>query len=382
MVLRIITFLVTSFLACPSMAASPSVDSHGLPNPDAKRRQVRKGCHVPGGQHLSPPSDIEKKRLTDKAPTVFKDDGIGGLLWPKVHQEALQELIDGYVPLPTLFMNEKLHFHLAHSARAGFPLALLYLSKLFKHFEVFPKEQAEFLKRSKESLRAIANDDSRLPYLRGKAFQYLKDEGTAEKMFQKAAGKHPYAAYELGRILASNGEYDKAIELFKDCAAKAPESFLELGYYEEDDTDRFKAFKEAGDRGISEGYYEISKMVKEGFPGAGRTKWLRKAADAHNTNAILALAKKYESEKTYGGAIKLYQTLSKKGNLRGFLEHGRILENDGKYDEARKQYKKALWFGFYELARLEPKKDVADKLRDHAQKAFATHFDKLLEISS
>jgi uncharacterized phage-associated protein/TPR repeat protein len=295
------------------------------------------------------------------------------------------ELIEDYTPLAILFLNLPLHWKLAYSARYGHPVAQLFFAKLLEHFEVLTDKRDLFLERSKSQFERIASDATLQACTRGLAFKYLDREEEARTLFQEGDTLGDFfSTHELAKIMDRRGEegvFDVYKRSFEGGYALAE---LGMGYYADTDIDRFESFKHLGEAGIGEGYYQIGKMIKEGFDvpegnPAGSRYWFSKAAEAGSVTALLTLAKDSEEENKDKKAMKYYEAFSKTGNLSGFLEHGRILENNGLYEEAKEIYENAGWMGLYEIARLMPAKE--EEIKAQARRQFEKHFNDLVDIA-
>jgi len=303
---------------------------------------------------------------------------IGYLFFPS-------ELIEAHTPLPVLFLDFSLHWKLAYAARYGHALGRFYFSKLLEHFGVFTEKSALFLKMAQDQFEKVSSREAAHPYLRGLAFKYLDKEPEAVEEFRKGeTSGHIPAVYELAKIMDKKGE-EGVLAVYKK-SSQYPLALLGVASYSETDHERFQSFKAAGQSGIREGYYQVAKMIEEGFviPASEEPKsykeWLLMAAENGSPDAFLKLAQDSEQEGSDAEALKYYEALSETGNLKGYLEQGRILENHGLYDQAKKVYEKASWLGLYEVARLETSL-VSHATKEKAQALFITHFDRLIKIA-
>jgi uncharacterized phage-associated protein/TPR repeat protein len=296
------------------------------------------------------------------------------------------ELTEGHTPLANLFLNFSLHWKLAYAARYGHPLGQFYFSKLLEHFETLSEKSALFLKMAQAQFEKISSDEEVHPYLRGLAFKYLDKESESFAEFSKGdTAGHYLSTYELAKIMDRKGE-DGVFEAYEKASPHYPLAVIGRGHYEETDDNRFKAFKSAGASGIGEGYYQIGKMMEEGFvmpegeEPRGIKDWFLMAAENGSLDALLKLAQDSEEEGNDAEALKYYRALSLMGSLRGHLEKGRILENRGLHEQAKGAYQKASWIGLYEIAKLEPS-SRAVHAKEEAEKLLKSHFEKLVRIT-
>lgn len=299
------------------------------------------------------------------------------------------ELVEDHTPLPSLFLNVALHWKLAHAARYGHPLGQFYFSKLLKHFEVHEEKSDQFLRMANSQFEKISSDDKAHPYMRGLAFKYLDKEQEAIEQFTIGSNdNHVFSIYELAKILERKGD-DLAFETYSRISHDYPLANLRKGYYEKKNDERFNSFKFAGESGVAEGYYQIGRMIEEGFivpqneNSKDATSWFVTAAVAGSSDALLKLAQNSEAENNDTEALQYYENLSSgMGNLRGYLEQGRIFENRALFQQAKEFYQKANWLGLYEIARMES--DI--KSPDAAETVYKIdacniHFTQLLKIA-
>lgn len=300
------------------------------------------------------------------------------------------ELTEGYTPLQTMFLNLSLHRKLAYAAKYDHPVAQEFSTKLLKDSGEEEEENIrstiqELKNKSKKVYLNISKEKSGVhSYFRGLAFQRLKHEKEAKSQFQEGAKQgHALSLYALASMKEADRDYDDA---FKDYEKSFNQGYLKallgMGTCAADPKTAFNCFSEAGSYGLGEGYFLLAKMIKEEEKSEeDYINYLKLAAKNNSISALMTLGDFYEKKGKLIEAKKTYEELANRGNINGFINQGRILENCQSYDEAKQLYKheSAGWLGLYTLAQTCPKSEQK-LIKDQALKKRKLHYQEFSQI--
>lgn len=354
------------------------------------------------GKELSSPSHIVRSVfeliITDiYSKILVKENDKSFSQWePSIKEIAsdpidtlLKEFKDGQTLHSSLFMNLQVHDGLARACCRKTPEVYSIFSDLLDYFSRQPSDFQKiksFLAQYKEK---ESEDEER------------RESTPASK--KQASGQS--SNIDLGRMyyeygLETEDKFYERICYLDACILGYDKALLDVAQISEPQ----KAFAyylfSAVQREIAEGYYEIGKMVRDGFEipkeilraqqkAQDPEFWFEQAIANKSTNpvskdfstsAAFDLAEIYEKQDRYDEAIVVYGILENKGYIRGFLEHGRILENQGNYEGALEIYKKPelKWFGAVAQSKLATTSQERNTFLDQADKIFDAHFDELI----
>ena len=306
----------------------------------------------------------------------------------------LLDLVEGRNFFPTLVMNLKVHEQLAGLSSSGNPLAQWYIAKLLKHFSV---KQDDDLGLASQRLAITAKrrfeallEDREIPFsLKGLFCEYLGDQSRASGFFEEGAKiGEAFAHYKIGQMRERLGE-DDALDYYEMAFILGYEKALcDLGRYHTDDNVAFLTLKKAAERGNAEAYFLIAQMTREGFIPLGYSNdeafWLEKGAELGSLSCGFALGELQEKRHNFPEAINVYAMLASSGSIEGFLEQGKIKENERDFGTCETIYKtpQSGWFGLYALADITPEKDAKETLKEAAARMFHAHFERIIEIAT
>lgn len=304
----------------------------------------------------------------------------------------LLSLVEGKTLFPTLVMNLQVHEHLADLSSSGNPIAQWYMAKLLKYFSI---KQGDALDLASQSLIINARkvfthllEEETSFSLKGLYSEYLGDETEAFKLFQIGVERgEAIAHYKIAQKRESLGEND-ALDYYEAAFILGYEKALfDIGRLHTDDNAAFLILKKAGERGNAEAYFLIAQMIREGFvPLSGEAWntqefWLLKGADLEALSCVLSLGVISEKQGKLDESLLAYRKLADLGNIRGYLEQGKLLEKKRLYIECEEIYKNrnAAWFGLYALAEITSNKEEKKAYKRQASDMFHSHFRNIIE---
>ena len=321
---------------------------------------------------------------------------VGGETGEDRNVSLLLSLVEGRTLFPTLVMNLQIHEHLADLSSRGNPVAQWYMAKLLKHFSIKQNDDLDLA-----SQRLIINARKVFTHLleketsfslRGLYLEYLGDETEAFTLFQIGVERgEAIAHYKIAQKRESLGEND-ALDYYERAFILGYEKALfDIGRLHPDDNAAFLILKKAGERGNAEAYFLIAQMIREGFVPLSREVawntqefWLLKGSNMGALSCVLFLGALSEKQGKLDESMLAYRQLADLGNIRGYLEQGKVLEKKRRYAECEEIYKdqNAGWFGLYALAEITSNKEEKKAYKRQASEMFHSHFRNIIEIAT
>lgn len=305
-------------------------------------------------------------------------------------------LVEGKTLFPTLVMNLQIHEHLADLSSRGNPVAQWYMAKLLKHFSTKQGDDLDLASQrliinARKVFTNLLEEETSFS-LKGLYLEYLGDETEAFKLFQVGVERgEAIAHYKIAQKKECLGEND-ALDYYERAFILGYEKALfDIGRLHTDDNEAFLILKKSGERGNAEAYFLIAQMLREGFvPLSGETSWntqefwLLKGANLGSLSCVLSLGALSEKQGNLDKSMFAYRQLADFGNIRGYLEQGKILEKSRLYIECEEIYKNqnAGWFGLYALAEITSNKEEKKAYKRQASEMFHSHFRNIIEIST
>lgn len=308
----------------------------------------------------------------------------------------LLNLVEGKTIFPTLVMNLQIHAYLADLSSRGNPIAQWYMAKLLKFFSIKQGDELDLASQNlvvnaRKVFERLLKEETSFS-LKGLYSEYLGNETEAFKFYQVGVERgEAIAHYKIAQKRESLGEND-ALDYYERSFILGYENALyDIGRLHTDDNSAFLILKKAGERGNSEAYSLIAQMIREGFvPLSGEETWntqefwLLKGANLGASSCILSFGALSEKQGNLDKSMFAYRQLADLGNIRGYLEQGKILEKKRRYIECEEIYKNqnAGWFGLYALAEITSNKEEKKAYKRQASEMFHSHFRNIIEIAT
>jgi len=311
----------------------------------------------------------------------------------------LQDLAEGRTFFPTLAMNLEIHERLARLSSQKHPLAQWYLAKILKHFSIrkddyLQEASQHLLGAAKSAFRESVETKSLSCSLKGLYHEYLGENEKALSFFEEGVGKgEALSYYKIAQAREYEGEED-ALDYYERAFILGYEKALyDVARHGRDENSVFLYLKKAGERGSAEAYSLIAKMIHDGFnpithpseePWNRQEFWLYKGVNLKSVSAVLSLGGLYERQSEHAEAMGIYKQLASWGNIRGFLEQGKILENQREYQQCHQIYRNSNvgWFGLYALAEIASNREENKHYKKEASELFHSHFKKIIQIAT
>ena len=320
---------------------------------------------------------------------------VGGETGETRSSALLLDLVEGKTLFPTLVMNLQVHEDLAELSCKGNPLAQWYMAKLLKYFSIKRDDELDLashrlMLNARKVFSNLLGEETSFS-LKGLYLEYLEDKTEAFKMYQVGVGlDEAVSHYKIAQQREYLGEND-ALEHYERAFILGYEkALLDIGRLHTDDNEAFLILKKAGERGNAEAYFLIAKMLREGFvPDTVQEErstqefWLLKGANSGDLSCLLSLGVIFEKKDNLDESMSVYRQLADLGNIRGYLEQGKILEKKRLYQECKEIYKNRNtgWFGLYALAEISSNKEEVNAYQRQASDMYYSHFRKIIEKS-
>ena len=306
---------------------------------------------------------------------------------PDMHQQieaVLKEFNEGFAIPSTLFLNLRIHKVLAEACKRKIAGADKLFSDLLNFFSLDPNDflahgSVYFLKKSES--------------------ETVREDLSSNASAQDSAA---FSLYKQAQEMESRGD-ERSLEFYEQAFIKGYEpALVSLARLAEDDFQAYETYLASGKRGFAEGYFEIAKMVRDGFRPFGdgdraennAAFWFEKAlgvdyevsspiSEDFSASSAIALAQLYEREQKISSAIRIYKMLAKRGYILGYLEEGQLLENQGDFEAAKAIYQQeeAGWLGLSALEKIATTDFEIECLRRNQNALFQEHFQKLIALA-
>lgn len=290
---------------------------------------------------------------------------------------VLEECEEGFTLQSTLWMNLQVHHLLARACQERRPQAYQQFVTLLQTFFL---DSSEFFQRAQIQLRPFAQE------------MIVSTKSESALLYDRAQNlesiSHPEARDFYERAFIQGSE----------------RALIGLARLTEDDAAAYEVYLTAGHRGLAEGYFQIGKMVRDGFVPNRRDRdclentpvfWFRRALGTQvshepisadfSVSAALALAQHYEKRfETLDQACEVYRLLAQRGYVQGSLGEGKLWENQGEFEKARHIYRQENvgWWGRQAAAQIAPTEQERQLLVQDAERMFEAHFQRLLQFTS
>lgn len=286
----------------------------------------------------------------------------------------------------------QIHADLADLAIEKHPVAQWYLAKLLKHYSTQSSNdlfltsqtlQSSAVNIFQENIDLFGNKTIRGLYLE----LIGKNEDAYDFFREGAENNEAFACHKLAQKYESKGNEEKALYFYAKAFILGYEpSLYEIAKLQYDDDESFLNLKKAGKRGNPRAYETMAQMIEEGFvPRHGQIEQnqeilLKQGMRQGSISCMLALGEYYKKQRKCNEAMEVYQAIANLGNIRGYLEMGKLLEQQIKYTECEALYRNPAigWFGKYSLADITIDHAEKAELKKEADESFFQHFDKII----
>ena len=260
-----------------------------------------------------------------------------------------QELEDLYELPSALFERDHIRYKLQFSAQSQNPLALYYLSGLFRYYSEYFKNdeiqedavtnnntssanlRALFTHVSFELLKKaemfLENKNKTPPlYAIGMLAQGLGDTEKAESYIKSAADKgDPRAIYEVANMSDFQGnQADRLKHFYHAIDLGYTKALLGIAFYSKTKAGAFENYVKAGENGVPEGYYQAWNMIHRGNISQGGRgdplDYLIKASKMGMLTAYDTAAELMKQRGFFKKALKLYNEKDKAGDWTGIRD--------------------------------------------------------------